>query len=455
MRGLKRNPWLSGLGVLLAILVVTGGHARADVTTDQSGSIIIFPKVIADGTRDTLIQITNTSNMSAQAQCFYVNTAGFCSLTTTQGCSLDSDCPQPETCVRQCQPINFSIFLTAQQPTVWRVSTGRLVDTTVPACKLGEPCSCTVGDNAVGQRCPGFAPGTGAQNSFAVPPVVPGFQGELKCVQTADDFQTPVMQNSLKGEAVLETLADGQVSEYNALAVSARAGLNLNNDLLLDNTEYNACPQSLVLNHYVEDTADAFTQATVETELTLVPCTELLERDPSQGTRSRALFSVVDEFENTLTTSVTFDCMLSRRLGDISSQFRVATTGSLFAKTRITPPADKICLTGSRRGLTCSTDDENAATGCPARQLTEGVCTSATGQQSSTGCSSSAQCPSGFPTCVPGGVSLGCRPWTGLLGVAEEFHHLDGRPDGTAAVNLHMEGSRVAPGDIIVIAPNF
>ena len=125
MRGLKRNPWLSGLGVLLAILVVSGGHARADVSTDQSGSIVIFPKVIADGSRDTLIQITNTSNMSAEAHCFYVNASGRCSVSTGTSCKVDTDCPGTEQCIRQCTETNFDIFLTAQQPTVWRASTGR------------------------------------------------------------------------------------------------------------------------------------------------------------------------------------------------------------------------------------------------------------------------------------------------------------------------------------------
>ena len=41
---------------------VWGGVAQADVTVEEGVSILIFPKVIADGTRDTVIQITNISN---------------------------------------------------------------------------------------------------------------------------------------------------------------------------------------------------------------------------------------------------------------------------------------------------------------------------------------------------------------------------------------------------------
>lgn len=39
----------------------TATRPAANPPDDRSGSIVIFPKVIADGTRDTVIQITNTS----------------------------------------------------------------------------------------------------------------------------------------------------------------------------------------------------------------------------------------------------------------------------------------------------------------------------------------------------------------------------------------------------------
>ena len=45
------------------------------MTTEKSASILVFPKVIANGTRDTVIQITNTSNSMVHAHCFYVNGA--------------------------------------------------------------------------------------------------------------------------------------------------------------------------------------------------------------------------------------------------------------------------------------------------------------------------------------------------------------------------------------------
>ena len=67
MRVQKRNPWLYSLGLVLAAMALSGTQAGADVTSDRPGSVIIWPKVIADGTRDTVITLTNTRNEQAQA----------------------------------------------------------------------------------------------------------------------------------------------------------------------------------------------------------------------------------------------------------------------------------------------------------------------------------------------------------------------------------------------------
>jgi len=295
MRVLKRSPWLSGLGVLLGVLVGSAGVARADVTTDDSrGSIIIYPKVISDGTRDTLIQLSNSTNMVAFAHCFYINTAGRCSITTGQSCRVDTDCPGTEACNRGCNANNFDVILTAQQPLQWRASTGRLVSQT-PPCRVGQTCACVV-DAASGQlTCPGLE--VGPTNAPLVPGAGTDFEGELKCYQTASDQATPLAGNALKGVAMLETLSSGQISQYNALGIQAHAaltgGVNTDNDLLLNfdasngrcsvsgtscvqpsdcptgetcnapNGEYNFCPHDVVFTHYGEGAIDSFTNASV------------------------------------------------------------------------------------------------------------------------------------------------------------------------------------------------
>jgi len=420
MRGLKRIPWLSGLGAL-AFLAVAGNMVRAEVTTDKAGSILVFPKVIADGTRDTLIQIVNTDTKVNQVHCFYVNASGACNSNVAVSCQLDSECQAVsgnpnDFCDRDCIPSNFDIFLTAGQPTVWRVSTGRLSTPLDPRCQLGQPCSCTQGTGLASnmQSCPGTDPGLATNSAPGVPPVVGGFSGELKCVSVGGDFETPAGTDKLIGTAVLENLSTGQVSEYNALAIKvpdSAAGPDTNKDLLLDNSEYNRCPAELILSHWTDGATDPVTGATITTELTLVPCTEMLESDPGrQGTRARALFQVIDEFETPAgSAAVTFDCHLNRQLTAISTIFASGPMTSLLSKTRIRSAQGKICLTGDRRGLECTLDSE---------------------------CTNAAQ--------TTHGTLMACRDWSGLIGIAEEFHAVAGQPTGTAAFNLHVEDGRSA-----------
>ena len=68
-----------GLCGVLGSVLALASVARAEVSTDVSGSVLVFPKVVFDGggaeDRDTIIQISNTSNNMVHAHCFYVNGA--------------------------------------------------------------------------------------------------------------------------------------------------------------------------------------------------------------------------------------------------------------------------------------------------------------------------------------------------------------------------------------------
>src|SRR5262249_18237984 len=87
----------------------------------------------------------------------------------------------------------------------------------------------------------------------------------------------------------------------------------------------------------------------------------------------------------------------------------------VFRKTRITPSPSKLCLTGSRTNLTCSTDSD-----CPGALVSDS------------------------------GQLLACRLASGVVGVAEEF-----QGSGRDAYNLHMDDTdkngHTRPGDIIVL----
>ena len=165
---MRRQRGLIGLMGLAALvgLAFTARPAAARVTTEQSASILVFPKVIADGTRDTIIQITNTSNNMRHAHCFYVNGA----LTNTVAPPGPLNPPL-------CTESDFDIWLTKQQPTHWVVSTGRLDNPLDKPCRVnGRLLNCdpsTTGGDGADCCDAGYDPGH-------VPPVVPDFQGELK-----------------------------------------------------------------------------------------------------------------------------------------------------------------------------------------------------------------------------------------------------------------------------------
>ncbi len=420
MRGLKRNPWLFGLG-LLAIPVWFGGQAQADINNDQAGSLIIFPKVVADGERDTVIKITNKSNMPAYAHCYYTNALGTCDLAGSS-CTDDNDCPGTgDSCNVLWQATNFDIFLTAQQPTFWRVSTGRFGDLLQPACEMGGSCACDVNGPSGALECPGFDAGAaGGINSIAIAGTGTDFFGELRCYQTMADQSTPLGQNSLVGEAIIETIASGQISTYDAVHVTGiDVGTDL--DLLLDNAEYNACPEQLIFASHGEGaSADiAGVTTTFSTELTLVPCTALYNL--AQPVTASVNIFAYDELELRLSADgVPVTCFSNNRLDDpdYGGIFDAALGDRDYLKTRIVVNSSDICLTGDNAGDPCDDDGD-----CPNFRTTDG------------------------------GEDLGCRPSPGVVGVVEEFYSTSAGDSGHAAWSLTQTGSR--QGSDIIANPDL
>lgn len=293
-------------GVLVSVLALAS-VTRAEVSTDVSGSVLVFPKVVwtgffmSDGVdplqleRDTVIQISNTSNNMVHAHCFYVDAR------KVNGVPI-------------WQVTDFTIWLTRQQPTHWVASQGRPVD---PSDYFGT-------DGA-------------GQDPGAIPPVPGGFEGELKCVQI-DASGTPFGGNNLKGETLIRS-ATGDVSKANALAILANpdlAGGDPANELRLDNSplndgEYNSCPNTWMLNHYVDGTndpvveelnpiwceGDSNDECPIRTYLTLVPCTEDFENSvPASVT---VQFAIVNELEQTFSASTTVQCWRNFRLADVDA----------------------------------------------------------------------------------------------------------------------------------------
>ena len=85
------------VGIMAAALIgLMVGGAQAQVTTERSASILVFPRVISEGTHDTIIQITNTSNSMVFAHCFYVN--GAPTFPDLPPCHNTLNCTNPPLC---------------------------------------------------------------------------------------------------------------------------------------------------------------------------------------------------------------------------------------------------------------------------------------------------------------------------------------------------------------------
>ncbi len=297
------------------------------------GSIVVWPKIVADGARDTIVTLTNVSNLVSQVRCFYVNAV-----------PVDPSQPPGPGNPPIWQIIDFILDLTAQQPTHWSVAGGRHVD---PSDPFGS-------DGA------GFDPGN-------VPPVSQPFTGELKCVEV-DVTNAPLGANALTGEATLldpvQLTPAGpvqDVSKYNAITIPA-IEVNPDNILQLDDVEYSACPKDLRFSFISDGAEDPVlgVGSQVFNRLTLVPCTEDFET--VVPTNVPVVARIFDEFEVPLSASFTVNCWLDQRLSDISAVF--GNIGSTFKWASLVPAG--VCVGGPAPGTACRTDADCDGTQCRA-----------------------------------------------------------------------------------------
>lgn len=283
------------IGALIGIVLASG--ASAQVTTQQSASILFFPDVVADAAQDTVIQLTNLSNSRVNSRCFYIDASG-----------------------SQLVTVDFTLQLTRQQPTQWVVSRGRADDPTDPLC------------SPVNGACSGAGLDPGL-----IPPVSAGFRGALVCVET-DSSGASFAGNHLAGIATLISSAGRDVAKYNAIGV---IGTELNNGddmLLLGAGEYDGCPVEWVYNHSAAGAEDPILGpgSTVDPGLAALPCTiDLLDNVPASIPLD---FQIITELEQTFSASTTVVGRLDAALADISSTFGVATLGTPVVRTRITSP---------------------------------------------------------------------------------------------------------------------
>lgn len=370
MRRLNRNMGLWMAGMALG-LVVSANNASATSTIQESGSVLIFPKVFGTSGYDTLIEIVNTGNSMAHAKCFYVN-------AQRQG---------------QWTVIDFDIWLTKQQPTHWVASSGR-----------GTNIFDEFGSDGYG-----FDPGR-------VPPVPTGFRGELKCIQV-DDSGAPLRANKLIGKATLIRNSDGDISSYNAVALKGNPNNEVgNNDstLELNNTEanqgeYDTCPTTVTLSALsesvddpvLEQLGDCTNGCPIDTTLTLVPCDQDLEAvQPSEVILN--IFTY-DEFETELSATIVVDCWFNERLDAnlFSGVFKRDTLG-VFA--RIIPGQGEGRVVGVAEEVHSDVGSVTTSAAAAFNLVAEAtrVCSDrTTAGRAGLACASDDDCPGGF--CIDGG----------------------------------------------------
>ena len=104
---------------LLAAALALGwaAAAGAQVTNEQPASMLVFPKLIVGGSRDAVIQVSNSGNSTIGVHCWYVD-----------GALTFPDLPPGGINPPRCAVTDFQLVLTQKQPTSWVASRGRPVD---------------------------------------------------------------------------------------------------------------------------------------------------------------------------------------------------------------------------------------------------------------------------------------------------------------------------------------
>lgn len=220
---------------------------RADVASDEPAAILVFPKIVVDisvpqiappNRIDTLIRVSNTSDSPITMQCFYVNATPLCTNGTGSCISSPVTCTPLTACQSQCNERDFVVTITAGQPIAWLASRGAAAcgqdaDPRLPCLPLSDTGrlgpSGQVNNDSSGQI-------TSLIPAVAEDP----FIGELKCI-AVDLNDVPQLRNDLKGEAEIVRSAPGTVAVagpidvegYNAIGIQAVAQPTLDNNALV------------------------------------------------------------------------------------------------------------------------------------------------------------------------------------------------------------------------------
>ena len=234
-----------------AVWLALSPMAQAATYSDAGAAVVVYPKIVVDASRDTVLQITNQSAEARAAHCFYVNANPRCS-NTGAVCTGISECFEDGvfgSCVPGWIEINFDIFLTPHQPLGWLASRG---------LRVGGGGS--LADGAV--PCPGgfldSCPFTATNAGTRIPPVGEDpFIGELKCIEVDPNTRLPAAcqgtecRNDLEGAATITKVEQGQIDtrKYNAVGLRTAGFNDGDNELVIggapESAEYQPCRECI------------------------------------------------------------------------------------------------------------------------------------------------------------------------------------------------------------------
>jgi hypothetical protein len=304
-----RLPW----GALAGLWLASAMSVSAQVSTQESASILVFPKVVADGTWDTTIQIANGANRPSRAICYYVNAQ----LTFP-------DLPEsPQSNPRLWIETDFTLSLLQQQPTHWVVSRGRVISERDPCNGSSTDCD-LAGPLAV-----------------PIPPVVEDFIGEIVCIET-DRSGAPWTGNALRGYATLTHLATGEVVKYPAVGLAGLPSNDADGRLCLGGepnevcplgAEYAACPSHWTVSHPSDFDDRDTDQNASRTRLTIVPCTQDFDAQVPGSVVVQII--ITNELEQTFSASQSVQCWADFALGEYNELFTRDVVGSDWLQTEI------------------------------------------------------------------------------------------------------------------------
>ncbi|GIW41749.1 MAG: hypothetical protein KatS3mg076_2326 [Candidatus Binatia bacterium] len=327
----------NGLGGALALaisLLLGAAPAGADVASDRAASILVYPKIVVDSGQG-VDTLIQLSNTSQSLVQLHCFYIDATSHCSISGVACDPEDPEP------C-PNSADLCLPGWQEVDFRV----FVTAEQP---LGWVASRGLADDLLPLDGRFLVGPTGESNvGTRIPPVSEDpFIGELKCIVT-DENGRAIARNVIKGEATITRTAfditkggpdevEIDVAKYNAIGIQGIEGdSNGDNMLVLGSNEYNGCPNILVMDHFFDFAVNpaAPTGNAVASRLTLVPCQQDLLNQVPGGTTVQYL--VFNEFEQRFSTSRPMQCLFDSALSRIDTRNPLRSIFSVYVAGTLT-----------------------------------------------------------------------------------------------------------------------